>query len=179
MEGHGGARRVTAAPSPDSQNSSYNVLFSNLLGATQSQNMIKVGPRLTHLGCTMGKANRDTRRIRNDDHKLEAFGPFSRTGTTTNANRGFRRSSLISQHELEGDEAGVPPTIVRATATAPGCFLDGEETYTLAAHAELRRRGERGCGRLLWARGTDANSWSRKTRERVVAVTATSSSRFG
>jgi hypothetical protein len=88
---------------------------------------------------------------------LEAFRPFSRMGTTTNANRGFRRSSLIPQHELEGDGIGVPPTVMRMTATDPGCSLDREETSTLAAHAKLRRRGERGCGRFLWASGMDAN----------------------
>jgi hypothetical protein len=98
--------------------------------------------------------------------KLEAFGPFSRTGTTANANRGFRRSSLIPQHELEGDGTGVPPTAMRATATDPGCSLDGEETSTLAAHAKLRRRGERGCDRLLWARETDANQLEPEDPER-------------
>jgi hypothetical protein len=66
---------------------------------------------------------------------------------------------------------------VHATATAPGCFLDGEETSKLAAHAELGRRG-----------GDAADSYVRAERKltaeagrpgKVVEVTAASSSRFG
>ena len=48
----------------------------------------------------------------------------------------------------------------------------------------IPRRGaigeeRRGCGRVLCARGTGANTQSRKTQEGGVEVTAAPSSRFG
>ena len=78
--------------------------------------------------------------------------PVPSHGTTTIANRRFGRSSLTSQHWLEGAGTGFPPTAERATATDTGYSLD-RGNLRLAAHANTRGRREVAAG-FLWRRGT-------------------------
>jgi hypothetical protein len=86
---------------------------------------------------------RRTRRRR----EIGGARPVPSHGTTTIANRRFGRSSLSSQHELEGAGTGVPPTAVRATVTDPGYSLDGEKLRWW--RTRTRGGGERrGCGWL-------------------------------
>jgi hypothetical protein len=86
---------------------------------------------------------RRTRRRR----EIGGARPVPSHGTTTIANRRFGRSSLSSQHELEGAGTGVPPTAVRATVTDPGYSLDGEKLRW--RRTRTRGGGERrGCGWL-------------------------------